>query len=288
MRNMPRFFVPSSYKCSIDTPGVIQRVSRLFHGNPVLIQGFNTFLPVGYRIEVSLDPADPNTITVTTPTGTVTQSTNGFQQLPRPPPPSSDIPGFGPNLAHPLPYPPGVALPPLASGTLSRSMTPQAFHQPSQVGPPFDAFNSPFHPNASTSAAVILGGLNKRHTDPQPQANYEFQHAIQYLNKIKARYNDDPNKYKRFLDILQAYQKEQKVPASEVFLIIRVVVLPNVSFRQVACLRPSSDTLPRRAGSVGRVQRVPSGSWEPRIGPASSERNGYRATLILECSSGNI
>ncbi|KAF9024116.1 hypothetical protein BDZ89DRAFT_955044 [Hymenopellis radicata] len=209
----------------IDTPGVIQRVSRLFHGNPVLIQGFNTFLPVGYRIEVSVDPADPNTITVTTPTGTVTQSTNGFQQLPRPPPPSSDIPGFGPNLAHPLPYPPGVALPPLGSGTLSRSMTPQAFHQPSQVGPPFDGFNSPFHPNASTSAAAILGGLNKRHTDPQPQGNTDFYHAIQYLNKIKARYNEDPNMYKRFLDILQAHQKEPKIPASESPVYAQVLTL---------------------------------------------------------------
>ena len=38
----------------------------------------------------------------------------------------------------------------------------------------------------------------------------EFGHAIQYLNKIKARYADDPNTYKQFLDILHTYQKEQK------------------------------------------------------------------------------
>ncbi|KIL59028.1 hypothetical protein M378DRAFT_169908 [Amanita muscaria Koide BX008] len=37
----------------VDTPGVIQRVSRLFHGNPNLIPGFNTFLPVGYRRQLS-------------------------------------------------------------------------------------------------------------------------------------------------------------------------------------------------------------------------------------------
>ncbi|KAL1419890.1 hypothetical protein MTO96_004643 [Rhipicephalus appendiculatus] len=37
---------------SIDTPGVIQRVSNLFKGHPELIVGFNTFLPPGYRIEV--------------------------------------------------------------------------------------------------------------------------------------------------------------------------------------------------------------------------------------------
>ena len=42
----------------------------LFHGNPLLIQGFNTFLPKAYRIDVSADPLDPITIKVTTPMGT--------------------------------------------------------------------------------------------------------------------------------------------------------------------------------------------------------------------------
>ena len=54
---------------AIDTPGVIERVSTLFNGHPELIQGFNTFLPPGYRIECgTLD--DPNSIRVTTPMGT--------------------------------------------------------------------------------------------------------------------------------------------------------------------------------------------------------------------------
>ncbi|KAF9075605.1 hypothetical protein BDP27DRAFT_1315333 [Rhodocollybia butyracea] len=51
----------------IDTPGVIKR------GHPLLIQGFNTFLPVGYRIECSVDA---NHITVTTPRGTKMETTN--------------------------------------------------------------------------------------------------------------------------------------------------------------------------------------------------------------------
>jgi paired amphipathic helix protein Sin3a len=45
---------------SIDTPGVIQRVSLLFDGHPDLIVGFNTFLPPGYKIEVG-DAAHPGT-----------------------------------------------------------------------------------------------------------------------------------------------------------------------------------------------------------------------------------
>ncbi|XP_030640221.1 paired amphipathic helix protein Sin3b [Chanos chanos] len=37
---------------NIDTPGVINRVSQLFHGHPDLVLGFNAFLPPGYRIEL--------------------------------------------------------------------------------------------------------------------------------------------------------------------------------------------------------------------------------------------
>ena len=38
---------------SIDTPGVIERVLQLFRGHPMLILGFNPFLPPGYTIEFS-------------------------------------------------------------------------------------------------------------------------------------------------------------------------------------------------------------------------------------------
>lgn len=56
------FFLPS-----IDTPGVISRVSSLFKGHPELIVGFNTFLPPGYKIEVHA--SDPGTVSVTAPNG---------------------------------------------------------------------------------------------------------------------------------------------------------------------------------------------------------------------------
>lgn len=56
---------------AIDTPGVIQRVSTLFNGHPALIQGFNTFLPPGYRIECGTED-NPDAIRVTTPSGTNT------------------------------------------------------------------------------------------------------------------------------------------------------------------------------------------------------------------------
>ncbi|KAL8949911.1 MAG: hypothetical protein Q9222_004024 [Ikaeria aurantiellina] len=66
---------------TIDTPGVIDRVSTLFAGHPELIQGFNTFLPPGYRIECGTRD-DPNTIRVTTPMGTtVSQMPSALNRL---------------------------------------------------------------------------------------------------------------------------------------------------------------------------------------------------------------
>lgn len=53
------------FHSSIDTPGVINRVSNLFKGHPDLIVGFNTFLPPGYKIEVHA--SDPTKINFTTP-----------------------------------------------------------------------------------------------------------------------------------------------------------------------------------------------------------------------------
>lgn len=52
---------------------MIQRVSTLFNGHPALIQGFNTFLPPGYRIECGTED-NPDAIRVTTPSGTNTLS----------------------------------------------------------------------------------------------------------------------------------------------------------------------------------------------------------------------
>lgn len=57
----------------IDEEGVMRRVSLLFQGHPTLIQGFNGFLPPGYRIDCELD-GNLETIHITTPSSTITQS----------------------------------------------------------------------------------------------------------------------------------------------------------------------------------------------------------------------
>ena len=58
---------------------MISRVSTLFKGHPELIVGFNTFLPPGYKIEVTI--GESNTISVHGP------GTNNIQTI---------IPNVGP------------------------------------------------------------------------------------------------------------------------------------------------------------------------------------------------
>ncbi|XP_015280259.1 PREDICTED: paired amphipathic helix protein Sin3a [Gekko japonicus] len=89
---------------SIDTPGVISRVSQLFKGHPDLIMGFNTFLPPGYKIEVQTN----DMVNVTTP-GQIHQiPTHGPQPQPPPPPPHPSQPSAQstPTPAQPAPQPP--------------------------------------------------------------------------------------------------------------------------------------------------------------------------------------
>lgn len=71
---------------SIDTPGVINRVSQLFKGHPDLIMGFNTFLPPGYKIEVQtndlVNVTTPGQIHHITPHGISVQNIPITQQAP--------------------------------------------------------------------------------------------------------------------------------------------------------------------------------------------------------------
>ncbi|KAL6304795.1 hypothetical protein BKA93DRAFT_817270 [Sparassis latifolia] len=197
----------------IDTPGVIERVSMLFHGNPYLIQGFNTFLPPGYRIELSTDPLNLDTITVMTPVGTITQSITAFGTPVRVPrEPLLAAPTIIAPFAQPPPFGPPPPVLPVGIGNGSRPHTPLP-HMSIVGGPsPFVEPPAPYSPATqgaqTTAAASFLGNLNNRTVEKAPAG--EFNHAIQYLNKIKMRFADDQETYKQFLEILQTYQKEQK------------------------------------------------------------------------------
>ncbi|EPX74273.1 SIN3 family co-repressor Pst3 [Schizosaccharomyces octosporus yFS286] len=61
---------------SLDTLGVIDRVATLFNGYPQLIEGFNTFLPSGYKIEVHTDSSNTSIVRIGTPMHPLTSNTN--------------------------------------------------------------------------------------------------------------------------------------------------------------------------------------------------------------------
>lgn len=170
---------------SIDTPGVISRVSTLFNGHNNLIQGFNTFLPQGYRIECSSDPSDPNPIRVTTPRGT-TSRPDGEPTIPYDSRWQQQAPEqYSGYMGGHNSIPPGESNG-MAAGSngLGSSM-------------------SQLHAAASGNRAV--GPAESR----RPGDPVEFNHAISYVNKIKTRFSSQPDIYKSFLEILQTYQREQ-------------------------------------------------------------------------------
>jgi len=153
---------------------VINRVSELFAGHPTLIQGFNTFLPPGYRIECGAGN-DPNTIRVTTPMGTTVQSIAGR----RPQPGDATLHPQG-DAAHPhgagrgaffnrpgwqqQPQPqPQPPQPAPQQGAESPEMT---FAATAQNGPAPAAFNPP--PPAHAAAFDTAAGGQSR-AGPQPQ-----------------------------------------------------------------------------------------------------------------------
>ncbi|KAB5567087.1 hypothetical protein PHYPO_G00228740 [Pangasianodon hypophthalmus] len=154
---------------SIDTPGVINRVSQLFHGHPDLVLGFNAFLPPGYRIEIPK---------------------NGMAFLQSPFSPQQVSPGKAKSaesssaqsetVASPQSSSPSSGVPPEPPGRLALPLPSQSQPATSSASPP-----------ASEASPV------------------EFDSAISYVNKIKSRFLDHPEIYRSFLEILHTYQKEQ-------------------------------------------------------------------------------
>lgn len=233
---------------TIDTPGVISRVSELFAGHPNLIQGFNTFLPPGYRIECGLEN-NPNSIRVTTPSGSTIHSIGGQRTTLAEPP---QAPG-GPGQAFNGNQRPGGWQQPASQQTIQHSVeSPEVpFSAPTSgaaaafAGPGssqaavFDG-SSPNQPRAVPAVAqngatsghpsvprtaltptpaasqTPLNGHSAQQANMEKRGPVEFNHAISYVNKIKNRFQDKPEIYKQFLEILQTYQREQK-PIQDVY-----------------------------------------------------------------------
>uniref|UniRef100_H2YZP3 Histone deacetylase interacting domain-containing protein n=1 Tax=Ciona savignyi TaxID=51511 RepID=H2YZP3_CIOSA len=233
---------------SIDTPGVIARVSHLFNGHPDLIVGFNTFLPPGYKIEVSANDqvsvTGPNMIPQTIhPLGVLEpgQSTTTIQQGLQPHKPQVHTPHG--KIATILPQLP------------THRSSPGPNHPQLPV-----AQQSPFQPRAtippSSTASAVSTNQPQQTTNAAGQP-VEFNHAINYVNKIKNRFQGQPDIYKAFLEILHKYQKEQRNSTS----------VPSPSAKVESILNDHGST-------VKKPSHATSNSKSHRGGPPSSKRPG--------------
>ncbi|EGZ77928.1 hypothetical protein NEUTE2DRAFT_154470 [Neurospora tetrasperma FGSC 2509] len=236
---------------TINTPGVITRVSELFAGHPNLIQGFNTFLPPGYRIECGLEN-NPNSIRVTTPQGSTSFSIGGSRAPQLEPAQSTSGPGQAFLSARPGNWPPSTVQHSIESPEVAYSVPaqngPAGFSGPNQNAPfentsPVQQRSVPAGQNGAAGTHAGPAPRNAHTPTPtvagQPNSNgsvahqaiiekrgpVEFNHAISYVNKIKYgleltlfknRFQDKPEIYKQFLEILQTYQREQK-PIQDVY-----------------------------------------------------------------------
>ncbi|ORY32344.1 hypothetical protein LY90DRAFT_673524 [Neocallimastix californiae] len=267
---------------TINTPGVIERVSNLFTSHPNLITGFNTFLPTGYKIEPTNDPNNPvrvltphtmNSMNLmqkqnsmsshmqnqmkfhsqSPPTSHQNISVhpqiqpmshmsmgNGSQQMmSKPMNPlnmqnntnmnhiNENDPGMSHNNQyHPHPHPLNGnnngyqnQLMPNQNNMKNNSISNNNM-QNNQDNSYHNMIQSPMMSHDSNPAQQHNQSINSEQT--RHKAPVEFNHAINYVNKIKMHFLKEPEIYKQFLEILQTYQKEQR-PISEVYSQVKVL-----------------------------------------------------------------
>ncbi|KAL7510268.1 hypothetical protein ACHAXN_007213 [Cyclotella atomus] len=186
----------------IDTPGVIQRVSALFHGNKRLVLGFNTFLPEGYKIElpegsglaVYREPGRREAIQITWPgmaEHLAMQQANEANKA------------AGSSGGGEVKKPSVAAAPPPVVGQMAA-----ALEGAKSAGP-----TAPSGAAASSGAPPAAGGAAPAASQPATTfqgQHVEFGHAINYVTTIKKRFASSPEIYRKFLEILHTYQKEQR------------------------------------------------------------------------------
>ncbi|WBW73779.1 Clr6 histone deacetylase complex subunit Pst1 [Schizosaccharomyces osmophilus] len=168
---------------AIETPEVITRVSALFSGYPALIQGFNTFLPPGYGIE--LGPSEfgkPPAVHITTPQGPLVIADWNRPHA------TAQVPS---GYQKPAPYQPANSQPAVPSpGVIPPSAQSSTFA-------PYKSSPSPMPPSFPSVDASVKQAA-------------DLDHAIHFVNNVKNRFSHKPEAYNAFLDILKSYQHDQR------------------------------------------------------------------------------
>uniref|UniRef100_A0A8D3DAF3 SIN3 transcription regulator family member Ab n=1 Tax=Scophthalmus maximus TaxID=52904 RepID=A0A8D3DAF3_SCOMX len=156
--------------------------------------------PPGYKIEVQTN----DLVNVTTPGQIhyITPHGISVQNIPISGAPSQ--PASHHQLTPPPPPPPPRPSPPNLLQT--KPASPHT-HQPAQSIHPLLRLTarSPSAQSHTPVSSTPSGGPPLQNNQP-----VEFNHAINYVNKIKNRFQGQPDIYKAFLEILHTYQKEQR------------------------------------------------------------------------------
>lgn len=213
---------------NIDTPGVINHVCELFKGHDNLILGFNTFLPPGFKIELpnrALGPTVGGRPIITQGLTLAQQQqlmqqqiahnrlkNQQRQQINAAGNQSSGavVSGQGrgggkasgrqsPNSNNNAASPIGVQNP--------MTQTLAMLNDPSAGLSAFVAQHSGGVNGTAVSPNVLDDNTAAANVEGQPM---EFDHAINYVTKIKKRFSAETDTYKTFLDILHSYQNEQR------------------------------------------------------------------------------
>ncbi|KAI3875144.1 hypothetical protein MKW92_034901 [Papaver armeniacum] len=121
--------------------------------------------------------------------------------------------------------------------------------------------------------------------EPPPKKPVEFEEAINFVNKIKTRFQDDDHVYKSFLDILNMYRKENK-SITEVYQEVAILFqlhpdlldefthfLPDTSGTASIHHAPSGRNFPRRESSIIPTLRPMQGDKKDRTMTSHLDRD---------------
>ncbi|CAI4218677.1 unnamed protein product [Parascedosporium putredinis] len=136
---------------------------------------------------------------------------------------------------------------PNAPSQLRQSQPPNS-SAPAPPGPPGPRNVHTPTPSAAAGAAAVGAA---QLANQEKRGPVEFNHAISYVNKIKNRFQDKPEIYKQFLEILQTYQRESKAIAdvySQVTALFHTAPDLLEDFKQFLPESAGQKTTPGRAG----------------------------------------
>ncbi|VVC29015.1 Paired amphipathic helix,Histone deacetylase interacting domain,Sin3, C-terminal [Cinara cedri] len=238
---------------SIDTPGVITRVSNLFKGHPELIVGFNTFLPPGYKIEIKnnelgfhVSVSIPQSPAITSSQTIIHSTTQHIMSST----PIVTTPPVTLTTTPPVVIKPAGHLPINQVNTTSVVINHHTVHNSVTPTAPSTSFHPTQIPLSVASLSQVAASNIPQVSIPTTQEStnshnqpVEFNHAINYVNKIKNRFQGQPEKYKRFLEILHTYQKEQKSQKDNMVPLTEKTLTEAEVYQQVAKLFENQDDL---------------------------------------------